>query len=86
MHSMAALECVFRDVVGNPKATLGYLLKKHYGLIPISLKESIEKLWGFTSEYGRHIREGREPKFAEAQLVVGVCAAMITYLIENENL
>lgn len=83
-HSMAALECVFRDVVGNPKATLGELLKKHPNMIPAPLDQSLDKLWGYASEYGRHIRENREPEFSEAQLVVGVCAAVVTYLVSKE--
>ena len=80
-HSMAALECVFREVVGNPKATLGELLKKHPKVIPAPLDQSLDKLWGYASEFGRHIRENREPDFSEAQLVVGVCAAVVTYLV-----
>lgn len=80
-HSMAALECVFRDVVGNPKATLGELLKNYPKIIPPPLDQSLEKLWGYASECGRHLREGREPEFSEAQLVVGVCAAAVTYLV-----
>lgn len=83
-HSMAALECVFRDVVGNPKATLGELLKKHPKIVPSPLDQSLYKLWGYASEYGRHIREAREPEFSEAQLVVGVCAAVVTYLVGKE--
>lgn len=79
-HSMAALECVLREVVGNQKSTLGELLKKYKGTIPAPLDQAVEKLWGFASEYGRHIKEGREPDFEEAQLVVGSCAALVTYL------
>lgn len=83
-HSMAALECVFRDVVGNPKATLGDLLKKHPRVVPSPLDQSLEKLWGYASEFGRHLREDREPEFSEAQLVVGVCAAVVTYLVSKD--
>lgn len=83
-HSMAALECVFRDVVGNPKATLGELLKKHPKMIPPPLDQSLDKLWGYASEYGRHIREDREPEFSEAQLVVGVCSTVVTYLVSKD--
>lgn len=83
-HSMAALECVFRDVVGNPKATLGDLLKKHPKIIPSPLNQSLDKLWGYASEYGRHIRKAREPEFSEAQLVVGVCSAVVTYLVSKD--
>ena len=84
-HSMAALECVFRNVVGNPKATLGELLKKHPNIIPPPLDQSLDKLWGYASEFGRHIREDREPEFSEAQLVVGVSAAVVTYLVNMEE-
>lgn len=83
-HSMAALECVFRDAAGTPKATLGDLLKKHPNLIPSPLDQSLDKLWGYASEFGRHLREGREPEFSEAQLVVGLCAAIVTYLISKD--
>lgn len=84
-HAMAALECVVRDVTGDHKATLGELLKRYPDMVPAPLNQSIEKLWGFASEYGRHIREGRNPEFFEAQLVVGVCAAAVTYLIGKKN-
>lgn len=84
-HSMAALECVFRDVVGNSKATLGELLKKYPKIIPPPLDQSLEKLWGYASECGRHLREGREPEFSEAQLVVGICAAAVTYLVTKDS-
>lgn len=85
-HSMAALECVARDVTGNDKATLGEILKRHPELVPPPLSLALEKLWGFASEYGRHIREGRIPEFAEAQLVVGTCAAAVTYLVGSKNI
>jgi len=49
-------------------------------IIPRPLGTALEKLWGFTSEQGRHLLEGREPSFSEAQLTVGICATMITYL------
>jgi len=84
-HAMAALECVVRAVANDHKATLGELLKRYPDMIPAPLNQSIEKLWGFASEYGRHIREGRNPEFSEAQLVVGVCAAAVTYLIGKKN-
>jgi len=85
-HAMAALECVVRDVTGNPKATLGELLKRYPNMIPAPLDQSIEKLWGFASEYGRHIREGRNPEYSDAQLVVGICAAAVSYLIAKKNM
>lgn len=78
-HAMAALECVARDVTGQPSKTLGQIVSGL--LIPKPLDTALEKLWGFASEQGRHIREGRDPRFEEAELVVTVAAAVSVYLL-----
>lgn len=83
-HSMAALECVARYVCGNEKATLGEILKQYRGVIPRPLDEAIAKVWGFASENARHISEGRELSFAEAELVVSVVAGVVTYLTKKQ--
>lgn len=79
-HAMAALECVARDVCGDPKPTLGELLKNHPGLLPAPLDQVVTKAWGYASEHGRHLREGRNPDMYEAELVVGLSATLATYL------
>jgi hypothetical protein len=79
-HALAALECVARDVTGDPKATLGAIIKKRPGLLPPPLDAAADKLWGFASEQGRHLREGRAPEREEAELAVHVAAAVATYL------
>lgn len=79
-HALAALECVARDVTGNPKATLGTILASNPGLVPAPLDQALEKLWGFTSEQGRHLREGRVPGYEEAEVAVQVAAAAARYL------
>lgn len=84
-YSMAALECVAREMSGDRKATLGDIVKKFDGLIPKPLDQGIEKAWGFASEMGRHLREGREPTFEEAELVVGLCASVSAYLLKKGN-
>ncbi len=84
-HSMAALECVARDVCGDKKANLGDILKKYKDFIPPPLDEAVMKAWGYASENARHIREGREPSFEEAELVVGLCASVSTYLVKKER-
>ncbi|MBW2202169.1 MAG: hypothetical protein JRF71_15295 [Deltaproteobacteria bacterium] len=84
-HSMASLECVAREVCGNQKATLGEILKKHPELIPKPLDISVEKAWGFASEMGRHLREGRVPTFEEAELVLGLCALVSVYLVKKRG-
>ncbi len=79
-HAMAALECTAREAVGDPRATLGEILKRNPDLLPKPLDDGISKLWGYASETGRHLREGRLPSRAEAELLVGVAASSCTYL------
>lgn len=79
-HSIAALECVCRVVSGDKKDTLGTLISKHPNIVPSPLNEAIKKIWGFSSEQGRHLREGCEPSFEEAELMVHLSASLCTYL------
>lgn len=78
-HAMASLECVARDVCGST-ATLGDLIRARRDLLPKPLDVAVEKIWGFTSERGRHLLEGREPSEQEAELIVGLAAALGAYL------
>lgn len=79
-HSLACLECVCREVSGDKKATLGEVIKRNPGIIPKPLDIAIEKLWGYSSEKGRHLSEGLTPEFIEAELVVEISAAISGYL------
>jgi hypothetical protein len=78
-HAMAAAECLARTVTGD-KGTLGAIIKKYPTLLPRPLDEGIEKLWGFASERGRHLLEGHAPSYEEAEFVVTVAAAVVSYL------
>lgn len=79
-HAMGALECVARQVTGDPKSTLGHILKKHPGLLPKPLDSAAQKVWGYSSEMARHVREGRALSWEDAQVVVGLCAVLSTHL------
>lgn len=81
-HAMAALECVAREVDGS-KDTLGQIIGRLS--VPPPLDSALHKLWGFASEQGRHIQEGREPKFEEAELVVTVASAVSVYLLRHRT-
>jgi hypothetical protein len=83
-HALAALECLAREVSGDRKATFGAILSSHKEklAIPAPLDKALGNVWGYASEQGRHLREGREPTKREAGLLVSVSAAMTTYLIE----
>lgn len=82
-HSMAALECVAKDVTGEPKATLGQILARHATVVPKPLDLAVDKLWGFASDKARHVREGQVLERHEAQLVVGLAATLANYLIQK---
>lgn len=79
-HAMGALECVARDLTGDPKATLGEILKRHPGLLPKPLDTALSQVWGYASEVARHVLEGRDISREEAELLVGLAASVGTYL------
>ncbi len=77
---MGSLECVARDVTGDSKATLGDILKRYPGLLPKPLDTALSQISGFASNEARHVLEGRDPSREEAELIVGLSAAVATYL------
>jgi hypothetical protein len=79
-HAMAALECTAREAVGDVRATLGDILKRYPDVLPKPLDDALSKMWGYASEMARHLREGRIPSRADAELVVGVAASACNYL------
>lgn len=81
-HAMAALECVAREIDGS-KDTLGKIINRL--CLPAPLDRALHTLWGFASEQGRHIQEGRAPRFEEAELVVTVASAVSVYLLRNRS-
>lgn len=83
-HAMGSLEAVARDLSGTPKATLGEILKRHE-LVPKPLDNALSQIWGYASNEARHVEEGREPSREEAELVVGLAAATVTYLSKKTD-
>lgn len=84
-HSIIAMECVAREYCGDPNPTFGKLLERYPDLLPKPLDRAVELAWGYGSEYGRHLREGREPTRDEAELIVGICATICTYLLHKKE-
>jgi hypothetical protein len=82
-HSLACLECVCREATGDKKATLGDLMKNYSGIVPKPLDKSITFIWGFSSEQGRHLREGRNPEYIEAELLVELSSTVSNYLAKK---
>jgi hypothetical protein len=86
-HCIAALECTGRIVANEPRATLGELIQRHSADlgIPRPLDKAVESMWGYASEMGRHLREGRVPDREEAELLLGMAAALINYLLQRSK-
>lgn len=83
-HAMAGLECVANQVCGTSGLELGKVVKSSPDRFPPPLGEIVPKLYGYASNNGRHITEGKEPGFAEAELIVGVAATISTYLARKK--
>ena len=83
-HAMGSLECVARDLTGDSKATLGEALKRYPGLLPKPLDTALSQIWGYASNEARHVQEGRETNRQEAELLVGLAAALSTYLTRKQ--
>lgn len=82
-HAMAALECVAKDITGQPNATLGQILSRNAAIVPKPLDQAVDKVWGFASDRARHVREGQAVGRHEAHLVVGLAAALANYLVHK---
>lgn len=78
-HAMAALECISRDVVGS-NDTLGTLVQRNPGLFPRPMDAIVQQAWGWSSNYGRHLQEGKSPSFEEAEMLVGLSGVLCRYL------
>ena len=59
---------------------MGTALHSMIVALSLVLDTAVGKDWGYASEMGRHIREGREPERKEVELIVGLAATVATYL------
>lgn len=80
-HSIAALECATAESCGEPGKTLGEIVKRNPAKFPAPLGEAVSKLYGFASDRGRHVSEGRAPTVAQAEFVVRMSAALIALVL-----
>lgn len=81
-HAMAALECLTRDLCGSKK-TLGELIRELD--LPAPVGAAVEKMWGFASNQGRHVTEGKKPELPEAMLTVHFCSVIVSYLLQKKE-
>lgn len=83
-HSVAALECLCREITEDKKATLGKLINDNPNVVPKPLDNVIKEIFGFASEIGLHLREGGAPSYEEAELVVHLSASLCVYLTKKK--
>jgi AbiJ N-terminal domain 4 len=83
-HALGALECVVRDVTGDPKAKLDAVVKRFPGLLPKPLDEVVPKIWGYASNEARLVVEGKQVSRKEAELLVGLSTVLTGYLTSKQ--
>ena len=64
---------------------MGEALKRYPGLLPKPLDTALSQIWGYASNEARHVQEGRETSREEAELLVGLAAALSTYLTRKKS-
>jgi hypothetical protein len=88
-HAFAAMECIIGDIKYTPEEirqdtrhTFGSFLQRHPDLFPSEdFKDGFQNLWKYANNEGsRHGKEGMEPARDEAELIVSMAAALVTYL------
>jgi hypothetical protein len=84
-HAMAGLECVANQVTGTSGLELGKVIKANQDRFPPPLNDVLPKLYGYASNNGRHLTEGQDPDFPEAELLVGIAATVSTYLARKAD-
>lgn len=84
-HATNAVEALLYDITGRPrgKMTLGDYLKEFPDLFRPTIKEALNKIYGYASAEGaRHGKEGTQPTPEEARFVVTTCSAICTLLAD----
>ena len=84
-HSLASIECLLRDMFNASGESLGNIIKNNRKKFTSPLDLVIGQLWGYASNHGRHVGEGTEPTFEEAQFVLYTTSAIITFVTKIFN-
>ncbi|KLD72221.1 AbiJ-NTD4 domain-containing protein [Xanthomonas pisi] len=60
--------------------TLGDLIRRNPDLFSKPVDKIVDKAWGYTSNFGRHLHDEKPPEFEEAELMVGISGVLCRYL------
>ena len=81
-HALGALESTARYLSGSEKpfnevmAIVG---------VPKPLDSALSKLWGYSSNFGRHVSPTNVPSLNDATLIVHLSSAICRYLVEERQ-
>lgn len=81
-HALGALEATARYITGTNDGLSK--LASQIGL-PKPLDQALEKMWGFSSNVGRHISPSNPPTLDQAQLIVHLSSAYCRYLADTRD-
>lgn len=81
-HSLGALEAAARYVHGSEKS-FGDIVRD-IG-IPKPLDTALEKMWGYSSNFGRHVSPTNIPSLKDATLVVHLSSAFCRFLVGAQD-
>lgn len=81
-HALGALEATARSIHGSDKSLAD--IAKQIGL-PKPLDEALLKMWGFSSNYGRHVSPTKVPSLGEATLIVHLSSAYCRFLLDRND-
>jgi len=81
-HALGALESTMRYIDGSEKDF--NTLASKVGL-PRPLDESLKKVWGFSSTFGRHVSPTNIPSENDARLIVHLSAAYCEFLTKESS-
>lgn len=81
-HALGALESTSRYVLNSEKA-LGDLIPLLS--VPKPLDQALQKLWGYSSNFGRHVSPTNVSTVNDAMLVVHISGAICRYLADDRK-
>lgn len=84
-HSLGAMESFLGVLFNSQDSGFGAIMKKYKHMINPPLDTVIEKLWGYASNYGRHVTESKRPTLCETQFVLYTVSAIINFMEETKK-
>ena len=79
-HALGALEATGRYIDGSERGFSDLVDRLD---LPKPLDSALKKMWGFSSNYGRHVSVTKVPTPRDAALIVHLAAAFCAYLVDD---